>query len=157
MWLERLGWQLLRPPKILYALGLGGLVGRLVLMLGTHGRRSGKTHWVPLQYERIEGLIVVASARGMAADWMRNAAANPRVRLRIGAWRGSGSAALIVDPLPIRAFLEERMRRHPRMMGLLFRLEGLPPQPQKEDLERIARRIALLAISPDAPLPASIS
>jgi hypothetical protein len=56
------------PPRIVYALGLGRLMGRLVLLLTTTGRKSGKPRVVPLQYEEIDGKICVGSSRGLKAD-----------------------------------------------------------------------------------------
>lgn len=39
------------PPQILCALGLGPLIGRLILLLTTTGRKSGRPRVTPLQYE----------------------------------------------------------------------------------------------------------
>jgi len=47
--------QLPTPPnrlmKALYAVGLGPVVGRLVLLLTTTGRKTGLPRVTPLQYE----------------------------------------------------------------------------------------------------------
>ena len=146
MKLSRSGWRLIRPPKILYAVGLGRVIGWLVLMLGTVGRRSGQLHWVPLQYENIDGVIHLGSARGMAADWMRNAAACPDVKLRIGARRLDGLAEVLDDPERIVKFLEYRLKHRPRMMAQMLKLEGVPPNPTRTDLLKVAERITVLAI-----------
>ena len=58
------------PPRFLYAIGLGPIYGRLVLLLTTTGRKSGLHRVTPLQYEEIEGKIYVGAARGQKADWL---------------------------------------------------------------------------------------
>ena len=56
--IPRLVWRVLRlPPRLWYALGLGPIMGRLVLLLTTTGRKTGRQHVTPLQYEEIDGLI----------------------------------------------------------------------------------------------------
>ncbi|HUF00729.1 MAG TPA: nitroreductase/quinone reductase family protein, partial [Anaerolineales bacterium] len=50
--------------RLLYAIGLGPLVGRIILLLTTTGRRSGAKRVTPLQYELIGNDYYVGSARG---------------------------------------------------------------------------------------------
>ena len=50
-WLLR---QIRLPPRAAYALDLGPLLGRRVLLLTTSGRKSGETRITPLQYEEQE-------------------------------------------------------------------------------------------------------
>ena len=74
----RIFWRSIQVgPRIAYALGSGGLVGKFVLLLTTHGRRSGRPRVTPLVYELQGDTILVASARGQSADWLRNIQANP--------------------------------------------------------------------------------
>lgn len=80
------------PPRIVYAIGLGSLIGNLVLLLTTTGRKSGKRRVTPLQYEEIDGRIYLAAAGGKSADWFRNLLVNPKVEVRVKlagsrAWR----------------------------------------------------------------------
>lgn len=146
----RLVWRLLRflPPRIAYTLGLGSLVGHFVLLLKTTGRKSGLPRVTPLQYQEINGVIYVASARGVKADWYRNLAANPNVEVTIGSHRIKGCAKLITDPGQIADFLELRLKRHPKLVGAMLKLEGLSPTPTREQLEQYAKKRALVAIRP---------
>lgn len=148
----RLSRRLLRlikwPPQVLYAIGLGRLYGRLVLLLATTGRKSGRRRVTPLQYEEIRGEIYVASARGDRADWFRNIEADPRVEVRVRGRRFPGIAEPIVDRIQVADFLEYRLNRHPRMVGAIMRREGLPPDPTRADLERYAANRALVIIRP---------
>jgi deazaflavin-dependent oxidoreductase (nitroreductase family) len=146
--LPKFMWRLMKLPGVLYLLGLGPLVGRLVLILTTTGRKSGLPRTTPLQYEEQDGLIYVASARGQRADWFRNVVADPRVEVQVGARRFRGLAEPITDPACIADFLELRLRRHPRMVGAMLRGEGLPARPGRAQLEQFAAKIAVVTIRP---------
>ena len=136
------------PPRFLYAIGLGPLHGRVVLLLTTRGRRTGKLRITPLQYEEIGSDIVVGSARGVAADWYRNIAADPHVEVRVRRRRFTGIANTSTDPAEIAEFLELRLRRHPRMVGRIMRIRGVPADPTRSDLEAYARGSAMVTITP---------
>jgi deazaflavin-dependent oxidoreductase (nitroreductase family) len=102
----------------------------------------------PLQYEEIDGAIYVASALGDRADWFRNIEADPRVEVRIRSRRFPAMAEPVTDRSRVADFLEFRLRRHPRMVSAIMRREGLPPHPDRADLERYAARRALVIIRP---------
>lgn len=138
-----------RPPQIAYALGLGPLIGRVVLLLTTTGRKSGQPRVTPLQYEEKGGLIYIGSARGAQADWYRNILANPRVSVRIKNRRFDGLAEPTTCVERIVAFLQLRQQRRPRMMRAMLRAEGLPANPPPEALERYAEHLALVVIRPE--------
>ena len=146
---SRLAFRLIKlPPQWLYALGLGPVYGRLVLLLTTTGRKSGLPRITPLQYEEVDGLFYVAAARGQKADWFRNIVANSKVEVRVKGVRFPGVAEPITDFNRIADFLELRLHRHPRMVGAMFRLAGLPLKPTRVQIEQYARRRALVEIRP---------
>lgn len=148
--MKRIFFRLLKlPPRLLYAVGLGALYGRLVLLLTTRGRRTGKPRVTPLQYEQVGGAFVVASARGAAADWYRNVTANPRVDVRVLRSRFSGTAEPCTDQSRIADFLELRLRNHPRFVGRILRFRGVPADPTRAQLEDYASRLAMVTITPD--------
>ena len=140
------------PPRAAYAVGLGPLIGRLVLLLTTTGRRSGKKRVTPLQYEVIDGFIYLGAALGRQADWFRNIQANPRVEIRVKAQRLAGTAQVISDTAQIADYLEVRLRRHPKMVGAMLRGEGLREPFQRADLEQYARLLSLVVITTDEPV-----
>ncbi len=85
-------------PSWLYRIGLGPLLGKRVLALTHRGRKSGKLHRTILEvalYDRESGESVVASAYGSRADWYRNIAAAPALRVQTG-WK---------DYTPVQRFL----------------------------------------------------
>jgi deazaflavin-dependent oxidoreductase (nitroreductase family) len=126
------------------------MYGRIVLLLVTTGRKSGRPRVTPLQYEEIDGEIHVASALGDRADWFRNIEADPRVEVRVRTRRFSGIAEAVVDRARVADFLEYRLNRHPKMVGAIMRREGLPLHPDRKDLERYAEDRALVIIRPAA-------
>lgn len=122
--------------------------GDLVLALTTKGRKTGRPHVTPLQYERVDDLIYVAAARGQQADWFRNLVANREVEVEMAGQRFLAQAEPITDPGQIADFLELRLERHPKMIRAMLLLHGLPPQADREQLERLAEKLALVAIRP---------
>jgi hypothetical protein len=126
-----MGPSSLRPPdsriiRALYAIGLGPLVGRLILLLTTTGRRTGRPR----------------------ADWVRNLIANPEVEVRVRSRRFRGRAEPISDPERIADFLALRLRRHPRMVGKIMEMQGLTASPTREQLLDYATRLALIIVKP---------
>lgn len=123
-------------------------IQRKVLILTTTGRKSGLPRQTPLQYEEIDGLIYVASARGTEADWYRNLQKEPQVILQFGNKQMEGCAEPITNPGRIADFLQYRLDHHPRMIGAIMRLEGLPRRYTRADLEKFAQDKALAVIRP---------
>ena len=88
--------RLSRAHKALYLLSRGRIGGRLVnndmLLLTTRGRRTGRSHTVPLLYlEEGDALVVIASwgGRDHHPHWYLNLLVKPKaeVRVRGGVWR----------------------------------------------------------------------
>ena len=135
--------------RVLYAIGLGPLVGKIILLLTTTGRRSGKKRVTPLQYEEIDGLYYLGAARGLQADWVRNIQACPEVEVRVGARHFLGFAEVVNDPLKFADFMEVRLERHPRMIGFIMaKAHGLPRRPSREQLEGLAVDEAMVIVRP---------
>ncbi len=138
------------PPQLAYALGLGPLIGRVILLLTTTGRKSGLQRVTPLQYEEEGDVIYIAAGRGPKSDWYRNLLANPQVEVRVKARRFQATAKAITGLEQKVAFLELRFRNHPRMLKAITRANGLPPDYTQADLEAYAGRIAVVALHPAA-------
>jgi deazaflavin-dependent oxidoreductase (nitroreductase family) len=135
--------------RVLYAIGLGSLVGKVILLLTTTGRKTGKERVTPLQYERIGCDYYIGAARGLKADWVRNILADPRVEVRVGAKRFSASAEVVHDPSKFADFLEVRLERHPRMIGLIMeKAHGLPRHPSRGELEELGRAEVFVILHP---------
>jgi len=135
--------------RILYTIGLGALVGRIILLLTTTGRKSGLKRVTPLQYEEIEGKYYLGAARGLNADWVRNIQANPNVEVRVKTCHFVGIAEVVTDPIQIADFIEVRLQRHPFIIGMIMqKAHGLPRLPSREQMEKLAENEVLVVISP---------
>ncbi|HSB02723.1 MAG TPA: nitroreductase/quinone reductase family protein [Anaerolineales bacterium] len=135
--------------RVLYAIGLGPLVGKFILLLTTTGRRSGRKRVTPLQYEEIDGLYYLGAARGLKADWVRNIQSCPEVEIRVGVRHFYGFAEVVNDPARFADFMEVRLERHPRMIGLLMeKAHGLPRRPSRPQLEQLAVDEAMVIVHP---------
>ena len=136
------------PPQFAYAIGLGPLLGKFVLLLTTVGRSSGKKRVTPLQYEEIDGRIYLGSAFGRKADWVKNILANPAVDVQIKSQKLTGNAVVVDDPAQIIDFLQIRYGRHPKMIGRILKSEGIPIPPSPKDLKEYAKGMAMVVIDP---------
>jgi deazaflavin-dependent oxidoreductase (nitroreductase family) len=135
--------------RVLYALGLGPLIGKIILLLTTTGRKSGLKRVTPLQYEKIGEDYYLGAARGLKADWVRNIQVNPQVEIRVGAKSFHGTAEVVTDAGRFADFLEVRLARHPRMVGFLMeKAHGLPRRPSREQLESMAKTEAMVIVHP---------
>ncbi len=138
------------PPQAAYALGLGPKMGRMILLLATTGRKSGKRRVTPLQYEEVDGKIIVMAAYGLKADWVKNIQANPCVDVQVKEHHFSGQALLITDAEKLADMLELRLQRHPRMIGAILRSDGVPANPSRQDLVDYAKGLAMVELMPEA-------
>jgi deazaflavin-dependent oxidoreductase (nitroreductase family) len=136
--------------RLLYALGLGPVVGKIILLLTTTGRKTGLKRVTPLQYEEIDGKYYLGAARGLKADWVRNIQADAQVEVRVRSSSFHGQAEVVTDPCRIADFVEVRLQRHPFMIGMIMqRAHGLPKRPSREQLEELAEKEALVVITPN--------
>ena len=142
-------WRLIHfGPRAAYAIGLGPILGRFVLLLTTVGRKSGRPRITPLVYQERDHTILVASARGLAADWLRNIQANPKVRVRVGRRQFDALAEPTTDGEKIADYLQSLMARNPRMFGAILRMEGLSSSPSRAELVRFGPRRPMVILRP---------
>lgn len=152
--INQFDWHKIRPAQklhcFLYAIGLGPVVGKIILLLTTTGRKSGLPRITPLQYEWIDGNYCLGAARGKRADWVRNIEANPRVQVRVKRLNFNGTARVSSDPQEITNFLETRLKRHPLMIGMIMeKAHNLPRKPSRQQLEALAADEVMVVITPD--------
>ena len=135
--------------RLLYAIGLGPLIGRIILLLTTTGRKSGLKRVTPLQYEMIGADYYLGAARGVKADWVRNIQANPQVEIRVGTKHFQGVAEVVTDSSRFADFIEVRLERHPRMIGFIMqKAHGLPKRPSRAQLEEMAKTEVFVIVRP---------
>jgi deazaflavin-dependent oxidoreductase (nitroreductase family) len=85
--------------------------------LGTIGRVSGRTHEVEIWFGVVDDVLYLINGSG-AADWYRNALANPHVTVRIDDETWAGAARPVTDAA-------ER-RRVGELMGAKYPWDGDP-------------------------------
>jgi deazaflavin-dependent oxidoreductase (nitroreductase family) len=141
-------WRVLSRlnSRLVSGYGPKNRASKRVLVITTIGRKSSQLRSTPLQFEEVDGVYYVASARGPHADWYRNIIANPQVEVRVNDQNFQTSAELISEPWKIADFLDLRLKKHPLFMGILLRLEGLPRKYSRTDLEEFAKRLAIVAL-----------
>lgn len=136
--------------RLFYRFGLGSIIGIIILLLTTTGRKSGLARTTPLQYELIDGRYYLGAARGRSADWVRNIEVNPRVQVRVKRLNFQGTARVISDPKEIADFIEVRLQRHPFMIGMIMeKAHKLPRRPSRQQLEALAITEVVVVITPD--------
>ena len=136
MRLPTLLWKIFRlGPRVAYALGLGPIIGKFVLFLTTIGRNSGKRHVTPLTYEEHGGDFYVASARGLDADWLQNTANDSHVEVWVERRQFAARGEVVIEAAPIADYLQRQLERNPKLFVRILRMEGLPEQPTRADLE----------------------
>lgn len=148
-----INWQRMkhiqRLHRVLYTVGLGPVIGKIILLLTTTGRKSGLKRVTPLQYEEIGGSYYLGAARGLKADWVRNIRADPQVEVRVKSLNFQGQAEVVTDPVRIADFIEVRLQRHPFMIGMIMqKAHNLPKHPSREQLEKLAEKETLVIITP---------
>jgi deazaflavin-dependent oxidoreductase (nitroreductase family) len=147
-------WQLMKLlNRHLAARASQKRMSHLVLLLTTTGRKSGLPRLTPLQYEEIDGVYYIGSARGTSADWYQNLVADPNVEVEIQGRCMPALAEAITDPTRIADFLEVRLARRPRMIRLMLRAEGLKGDFDRHELEALATGKALVALHPQQSEP----
>lgn len=151
--------RLRRPPKklilTLYNAGLAPVLGRLILLLTTTGRKSGLPRLTPLQYECLSGEYWVGSARGLQADWVKNLLANPHAQVRVKNETFAVLAQVISEAQPVADFVEYRRQKRPRMIGAILKMDGLPARPDRQQLVEYAAGLAVVRLAPlSGPVPA---
>ena len=67
----------------------------------------------------------------------------------MGAKQFHGMAEVVTDPSKFADFMEVRLERHPRMIGLIMeKAHGLPKHPSREQLEELAKTEAFVIVHP---------
>ena len=75
--------KLYRLPIFLYRLGFGPMIGKVILIISHHGRKTGKIRRTSVEYFQHEGRLFVMSGFGSRPDWYQNLQADPRAGLKI--------------------------------------------------------------------------
>ena len=122
----RLALVVFRMPLRLYRRGWGWLLGRRFLALTHVGRTTGKpydTVAMVLADDHDSGEVVICSAWGPGADWVRNLRAAPAPEVRVGRDRYFPAHRFLAEDEAVVVGVAFR-HEHPRRLRLLSALLG---------------------------------
>ena len=132
----------------LYRRFLYRVAERMLLLLTTRGRKTGRPHSVGLQYELIDGRYYLGVADGERADWYRNLCAYPEVELQVGRKVIKGIAQSISETTRVADFLEYRLKKHPLLIKGILRSDGFKGKIDRDALMKYAAGIRMVVITP---------
>ncbi|WP_219471119.1 nitroreductase family deazaflavin-dependent oxidoreductase [Nonomuraea rhizosphaerae] len=142
--LSRLLWRL---PIHLYRLGLGGLLGKRIMLLNHVGRVSGKPRQAVVEVIERDGGYVAASGFGTRAAWYQNVMHTPDVVIQIAGRRIPVTATLV--PTGDGAEIMARYApRHPAAARQLCKIMGFAVDGSAEDYREVGRRIPFVRFVP---------
>ena len=116
--------KLYRTPILLYRLGLGSLIGNVILILSTFGRKTGQVHRTPVEYFQYQGQLYVMSGFAGRPDWYKNLQADPHASLSIKGQRICAKARpprseaewegviAFLQSSPVAQFSEPELKQH---------------------------------------------
>ena len=138
-------------PILAYKLGLGPQIGKVVLLLTTTGRKTGLKRITPLQYDCIDGVYHVGAVFGLKSVWVRNIQIDPRGQMSTKGETFDALAEISTDPEELADLVEYRMNKHPRMIGLIMKLDGFKFKPTREELVEYCQDLVLVRVTPCQP------
>jgi deazaflavin-dependent oxidoreductase (nitroreductase family) len=141
------------PPNAImvkrYRAGMGKVVGRMMLLLTTTGRKSGNPHTVCVQYEMMDGKYYIGAGFGEKCDWYKNLKVNPRVTIEVGSRKFNGTAEVLAGEEKIADFMTYRLKKSPLMVGLILKMDGCSFRPDRAELLEYSRRIGVAVVTPN--------
>jgi deazaflavin-dependent oxidoreductase (nitroreductase family) len=147
---------LLRLPRHLYAHDLGGILGGRFLQLTHTGRSSGRRHTTVLEVvgRTPAGEMVIVSALGPHADWLRNLRAGGPALVTVGR-RTTPVTHRLLEVDEAAATLADYERRHrllaPLVRRALSMLLGWRYRSTVAHRRRAVAQLPLAALLPTAP------
>lgn len=118
-----------RAPVWLYRLGLGGLMGKSVMLLTHTGRKSGlprQTVVEVAQYDPASETFYALSGWGPQSDWVRNVQAHPQIEIQVGRRKYQVRAERLSPEAGAQVLLAYG-RRRPGALQLLAQRMGYAP------------------------------
>ena len=93
------GWRrsLFKAPLILWRMGFGPIIGRVMLVISHKGRKSGLPRHTMVEYHMLDGIKYVPCAFGPRSDWYKNITADPRVTIQSASGSKSTKAVRVTD------------------------------------------------------------
>ncbi|OGN93807.1 MAG: hypothetical protein A2Z71_11665 [Chloroflexi bacterium RBG_13_50_21] len=96
-----------KTPLIWWRMGMGGILGRSMLVLTTWGRKSHLPRHTMLSFTPMKDRIYVEAGWGSSCDWYQNLMADPHVTLQVCSQAVTGLRGEVVIPTLARRVTDE--------------------------------------------------
>jgi deazaflavin-dependent oxidoreductase (nitroreductase family) len=146
----RLALWVFRLPLALYRRGWGWVFGRTFLMFVHVGRTTGRLHQavaMVLGDDPLTRELVICSAWGQDAQWIRNLRAAPATEIRIGRDRFVATQRFLADDEAVAAAHSFR-QRHPYRLRLIGTILGWADLSSDHAMRRFVRTHPFVAFRP---------
>jgi deazaflavin-dependent oxidoreductase (nitroreductase family) len=148
-----LGRFIWRAPMITYRLGLGPIVGRVLMILSTTGRKSGLPRRAMIEYHRLDGKKYIAAGFGPETQWYKNIQSDPRVTVQSADGAESMRAIRVTEDDELLAVVN-LFRQADSAAAINWFLGTLGIEPGDDDILAKKDRLHLLRLDPtDEPAP----
>jgi deazaflavin-dependent oxidoreductase (nitroreductase family) len=98
---------LFKTPLIWWRMGLGGMLGRSMMVLTTWGRKSHLPRHTMVSYTELDGRVYIGAGWGEQCDWYQNLQADPHVTLQLSSPPLTGRQGEAALPALARRVLDE--------------------------------------------------
>jgi deazaflavin-dependent oxidoreductase (nitroreductase family) len=146
----RLALGVFRLPLLLYRRGWGRLLGRTFMLLVHAGRKTGNPRWMTamvLHYDPTSREVIIVSAWGPDADWVRNLRARPALRVEVGRESYTPRHRFLTEDDSV-AVANDFIHRHPYRRLLICRILGWPDLRDEAVLREFVRHHPFVALRP---------
>jgi len=135
------GWRrsMFKAPLVLWRMGFGPAIGRVMLVLTHTGRKSGLPRHTMVEYHMLDGVKYVPCAFGPRSDWYKNITADPRVTIQTARSSERALAVRVTDDQELLAVYDLFIRRDPPLTR--WYLDSLDIQPHHDDVLAKKERI----------------
>ena len=132
--------------KLLPLLGFG----KIFLILKTKGWKTGKLKRTPLEYKRYEGAIIIFSARGENAMWVKNIRTNPDdVSVTRGFHDFKPRVEFISDIDQKLQIIKWYVANYGRFARVLFGWDPKIDNPETADFSKLANLLTIVVLHED--------
>ena len=149
------GWRkaMFKYPVYLWRLGLGPLMGKIMVLMTTTGRKSGLPRRTLTEYHRLNGKKYAPSGFGSRSQWYKNIEADPHVTIQTEDGAERVIAVRVTEDDEILALMDVMIKKDGTAMRDLY-LNALEIEPTPEDILAKKDRIYWLRFDPtDEPTP----
>ena len=143
---------LFKMPILLWRLGLGPIIGRVLILITQTGRKSGLPRRTMVEYHKLDGVKYAPCAFGPQSDWYQNILADSHLTIQTAYGVESVTATRVTSDQELLAVYNLFRRRDPPLLRLYLVSLGIQDNPA--DVLANKERIYWLRFDPiDEPTP----